>query len=124
MKKSLLVAAALLVATLTAHAHTSENMLFTCAGELTKTRGIDGKDYYDIVESWKEKEDMPMYCYIDEGKAVRQVLAVCHVGDFCTVAAKGESGNGNRYLIQKVFEVQRQPASVVQDLKREFKQEK
>ncbi len=60
-----------------------------------------------------------MDCDIAEGRVRRQVLAVCRVGDFCTVGAKGESGNGNRYLIQKVFEVQRQPASRVQELKRD-----
>jgi hypothetical protein len=106
-----------------AHAHTSESVLFTCAGELIKSQGNDGKNYYSVVESWlRDKEDvLPMDCDIDEGKALRQVLAVCRVGDLCTVAAKGESGNGNRYLIQKVFEVQRQPASVLQDFKRTYK---
>jgi hypothetical protein len=121
MKKLLLVTASLLIATPAAKAHTSENVLFTCAGELTKGQGIDGKPYFDIVESWKAEGERDL-CYIAEGKPLRQILAVCRVGDFCTVAAKGESGNGGRYLIQKVFEVQRQPASVVQDLKRDFKQ--
>jgi hypothetical protein len=105
----------------TAHAHTSENVLFTCEGELIKYQGInDGKTYYDIVESWKDEGRT--HCYIDEGQPLKQVLAVCRVGDFCTVAAKGESGNGPAYVIQKVFEVQRQPASRVQELQREFKQ--
>jgi hypothetical protein len=58
----------------------------------------------------------------EESYKFRQVLMVCRVGDFCTVGAKGESGNGPSYLIQKVFEVQRQPASRVQELKRDFKQ--
>jgi hypothetical protein len=120
MKTFLLIAEALLIATPAAQAHTSENVLFTCEGELTKFQGNDGKNYYSIVESWKE--EMPMDCDIAEGKALRQVLAVCRVGDLCTVGAKGESGNGDRYMIQKVFEVQRQPASRVQELKRDFKQ--
>jgi opacity protein-like surface antigen len=120
MKKFLLVTAALLVATPAAQAHTSENVLFTCEGELIKFQGHDGKNYYVIVESWKEEERVNRD--IAEGAALRQVLAVCRVGDFCTVGAKGESGNGPSYLIQKVFEVQRQPASRVQELKRDFKQ--
>ena len=120
MKTLLLVTAALLVVTPAAQAHTSENVLFTCVGELIKFQGNDGKNYYAIVESWKEEERVN--CDIAEGKALRQVLAVCRVGDLCTVGAKGESGNGPSYLIQKVFEVQRQPASRVQELKRDFKQ--
>jgi hypothetical protein len=121
MKTFLLIAAALLIATPAAHAFTIENALFTCEGELIEGQGTDGKPYFDIVQSWKEEGERDS-CYIAEGKPLRQVLAVCRVGDFCTVAAKGESGNGGRHLIQKVFEVQRQPASVVQDLKRDSKQ--
>jgi hypothetical protein len=108
-----------------AHAHTSENQLFTCTGELTKTQGNDGKSYYSIVETWlvdNKDNILPMDCYIDEGKVLRQILSVCHVGDLCVASAKGESGNGNRYVIQKVFAIQRQPSSRVQELKRDFKQ--
>jgi len=101
---------------MSAQAHTTENALFTCAGELIKFRGNERKNYYAIVESWKEEGRIN--CDIAE-----QVLAVCRVGDFCTVAAKGESGNGPSYLIQKVFEVQRRPASIVRDLKRDFKRQ-
>lgn len=115
MKKFLLVAVALFMASLSAHAHTTENALFTCEGELTKSQGNDGKDYYAIEKTWQEEGRGE--CDIAEGKVLRQILAVCRVGDFCTVAAKGEAGNGPSYLIQKVFEVQRQPASVVQELK-------
>jgi hypothetical protein len=123
MKKFLLASALLVATPFVAQAHTSENVLFTCEGELIKSQGNDGKNYYSIVESWlRDKEDvLPMDCAVAEGKALRQGLAVSRVGDLCTVAAKGESGNGNRYLIQKVFEVQRQPASVVQELKRDHK---
>jgi hypothetical protein len=121
MKKFLLVTAALLVTSLVAQAGFSENVLFTCEGELIKDQGNDSKYYCSIVESWKKQEDRNGYCDIAEGKALRQVLAVCHVGDFCTVAAKGSVGNGPSYAIQKVFEAQRQPASVVQDYKRNFK---
>jgi hypothetical protein len=123
MKKLLFAGVVLLIALAAparTQAHTTENALFTCAGELIKSQGNGGKSYYDIVESWKD--DMPMDCYVDEGKVLRQVLAVCHEGDFCTVSAKGESGNGNRYLIQKVFDVQRQPASRVRELKQDTKQ--
>jgi hypothetical protein len=116
MKKLLLVIAALLVATSVAQAHVSEHQLFTCEGELMKG---PGKDNYYLVKSWQEERAS---CFITEGKALRQVLAVCRVGDLCTVAAKGESSNGPSYTIQKVFEVQRQPASVVQEYKRSFKQ--
>jgi hypothetical protein len=122
MKRVLCITAALLVATPVAEAHTSENVLFTCEGELIKIKGNDGKDYYSIVESWRSPDDspMPMDCDVDS-KVLRQILTVCRVGDLCTASAKGESGNGNRYLIQKVFEVQRQPASRVKELKRDFK---
>lgn len=101
----------LLFVSVPASAHTTENALFTCEGELMKSQGNDGKGYYAIVESWKEDEPRANYDIAD--KAVRQVLAVCHVGDLCTVAAKGERGNGPSYIIQKVFEAQRQPASVL-----------
>jgi hypothetical protein len=101
MKALLLVIATLLIAAPTARASTVENALFTCEGELTKTIGIDGKTYYATIASWNE--DMPQDCGISEGAALRRVLAVCHVGDLCTVAAKGEEGNGNRYMIEKVF---------------------
>jgi hypothetical protein len=102
------------------HARTIENALFTCEGELTQTTGDGGKTYYGVVESWKD--DDPVDCEIEDGKALKQILAVCHVGDYCVVAAKGERGNGGHNVIQKAFEVQRQPASVVQDLKRNSKQ--
>lgn len=121
MKKLLLVTAASLVVTPAAQAHTSEKVLFTCEGELTKTQGANAKPYYDIVESWKAEGERDS-CDIGEGEPLRQILAVCRVGDFCTVAAKGESGNGGTHLIQKVFEVKRQPARIVQDLKRDSKQ--
>lgn len=78
MKKLLLVTAALLAATPAVQAHTSENVLFTCEGELIKFQGNDGKNYHAIVESWKEEERVN--CDIAEGKALRQVLAVCRVG--------------------------------------------
>jgi hypothetical protein len=90
-----------------AHAGIANNMLFTCDGELSTNQDFtDGKTYYDIV---KKNDDQFIHCGIDDGKALRQVLAVCHVGDFCTVAAKGTITNGPSYLIHKVFEVQRQP---------------
>ena len=101
--------AALLVATLAAQAHTSENVLFTCEGKLTNFQGTDGKNYYNIRE--QAEKEYPMDCDIDD-KVLRRVLAVCHVGDLCIVSAKGESGNGNRYLIQKVFEVHRHAAAI------------
>jgi opacity protein-like surface antigen len=47
-----------------AHAHATENALFTCAGELIRFRGNDHKTFYDIVESWKE--EMPMDCDIGD----------------------------------------------------------
>jgi hypothetical protein len=72
---------------------------------------------YSIKETWVKDEDAyPMDCYIDKGKVLRQVLAVCRIGDVCVVSAKGESGNGNRHVIQKIFEVQRSPQKV-EDLK-------
>jgi hypothetical protein len=111
MTKVLLLAALLGAAFMpSAHAHTLENRLFTCEGELIKEPGG-----YSIYQSWLKQEDMPMECYIDQ-KVVRRILAVCRVGDICVVSAKGESGNGNRYLIQKIFEVQRSPQTV-KDLK-------
>ncbi len=85
-----------------AHAHTTTNALFVCEGELVKNAGG-----YEIIQRGVKEDDYPMDCYIDPGKTLRQILAVCHVGDICIVSAKGESGNGNRHLIQKVSEVQR-----------------
>ena len=61
-----------------------------------------------------------MKCMVDK-KIMRQVLSVCHVGDLCVVSAKGEAGNDNTYLIQKVFEVQHQSPLQVQELKDEYK---
>jgi hypothetical protein len=119
MKKLLLVTAIGLLAP-AVHARTIENALFTCEGELTKSTGGDGKTYYAVVETWKEEDAVD--CEFDDGKALKQVLAVCQVGDYCIVASKGERGNGGHNVIQKVFEVQRQPASVVQDLKRDSTQ--
>jgi hypothetical protein len=58
-----------------------------------------------------------MDCYINPGKTERQILAICRLGDICIVSAKGGSGNGNRYEIQKVFEVQRS-RSTVEDFER------
>jgi hypothetical protein len=100
MLKALLFAATLIAAP--AHAHTSENVLFVCSGVLEGDRGG-----YQIIDKLDES-DYPQYCYIDD-KVVRQVLRVCHVGQSCIVSAKGESGNGGAYLIQKVFEAQRAP---------------
>jgi hypothetical protein len=122
MKSLLVVATLFVVAAPTAHASTVENALFTCFGELTKTQIDNGKTYYGIIESWKDRADLPMDCDIKEGKVLRQILAVCHVGSLCTVAEKGEEGNGNRHFIEKVFEVQRQPASFVERFKRDAKQ--
>ena len=118
--KKLLVVTALLVAAPAVQARTIENALFTCEGELTKSTGDDGKTYYAVVESWKEEDAID--CEFGDGKALKQVLAVCHVGDYCVVASKGERGNGGHNVIQKVFEVQHQPPSVVEDLKRDAKQ--
>ena len=73
--KVLLVCAALFVATplVVAQAHTSENVLFTCVGELIKYQGShDGKTYYSIKETWiTEDNSYPMDCYVDEGKVLR-----------------------------------------------------
>lgn len=106
--KQLLLVTALLVATPAVQAHTSQNVLFTCEGKLMNFQGTDGKNYYNIRE--QAEKEYPMDCDIDD-KVLRRVLAVCHVGDICIVSAKGESGNGNRYLIQKVFEVHRHAAA-------------
>jgi hypothetical protein len=96
-----------------AHTNTIENDLFVCTGELIRYSATD----YSIKETWVKDEDAyPMDCYIDKGKVLRQVLAVCRIGDLCVVSAKGESGNGNRHVIQKIFEVQRSPQKV-EDLK-------
>jgi hypothetical protein len=78
------------------------NQLFTCEGELIKDQGG-----YSIYQSWIKQEDMP-----HRSKVVRQILAVCHVGDICIVSAKGATSNGNRFLINKIFEVQRSPQTV------------
>jgi hypothetical protein len=67
---------------------------------------------YEIDQRGVAEENYPMVCYINPGKTIRQILAVCRVGDICIVSAKGESGNGNRHLIQKVFEVQRSRLTV------------
>lgn len=81
--KVLFVTAALLVATpFVAQAHTTENALFTCEGELIKG---PSKNDYVIVKSWQNEREN---CFIDEGKALRQILKVCHVGDLCTVRQK------------------------------------
>jgi hypothetical protein len=70
MKKFLLIAVALLVVTPAAHAHTVENALFTCEGELIKHQGRDGKPYFDIVQSWKAEEERDS-CYIADGKPLQ-----------------------------------------------------
>jgi hypothetical protein len=112
MKEPLFVALALAITT-SAQAATIENDLFVCTGELIRYSAND----YSIKETWIKDEDAyPMDCYIDKGKVLRQVLAVCRIGDVCIVSAKGESGDGNRHLIQKIFEVQRSPQKV-EDLK-------
>lgn len=87
-----------------AQADTSENTLFVCNGTLKYDHG-----YYEITEELDGPDDgYPMDCYIDD-KVVRQILKVCRVGKSCIVSAKGESGNRNGHVIQKVFEVQRNP---------------
>ena len=110
LKKFLLVAATLasIAFSPVAHASTEVNVLFVCEGELVK----DTSGYEIIQRGVKEEEGYPMDCYIDPGKTLRQILAVCRVGDICIVSAKGASGNGNRYVIQKVFEVQRSRLTV------------
>ena len=67
-----------------------------------------------VIERGVKEEHYPMDCYLDGGKMLLQVLAVCRVGDICIVSAKGESGNGNR--LQKIFAVQRSQLTV-EDLK-------
>jgi hypothetical protein len=102
MKLFIASAIAVLALVGSANARTNENVLYVCEGELVKETGG-----YEIIERGANAEDdYPMLCYIDS-KAVRKILAVCRVGDVCIVSAKGKSGNGNRHLIQKVFEVQR-----------------
>jgi hypothetical protein len=107
----LLTIATLLWVSTATNATTSEDQLFTCTGELI---GMAGS--YDIVETWllDRNDVVAMKCAIDE-RVLRRVLSVCHVGDLCVVSAKGESGNDNQHVIQKVFDVQRQPASRVQE---------
>jgi hypothetical protein len=100
----------------TAEACTARNALFVRTGELIKHAPND----YSIKEPWIEDDNnlIPMKCYIDS-KALRQILAVCHVGDLCIVSAKGESGNDNSYVIHKIFEVRRS-SQKVDDLKKEY----
>jgi hypothetical protein len=86
-----------------------------CEGELVKEPG----GYEIIQRGVNAEDDYPMLCYIDS-KTLRKILAVCRVGDICIVSAKGESGNGNRHLIQKVFEVQR-ASWTVGELRRNLK---
>lgn len=82
-----------------ANAATQGTALFVCEGELVKSAGG-----YEIDQKGVAKEDNPMVCYINN-KTLRQILSVCHLGDLCVVSAQGESGNGNRHLIQRVLEV-------------------
>jgi hypothetical protein len=96
------VVAALVFGGEAAHAATSTNVLFVCEGELVKSDvGV-----YAIYQHGEH--DYPMICDIP-GKTLRQILTVCNLHDTCIVSAKGISSNGNRYEIQKVFEVQRPP---------------
>ena len=111
MRKFLIAALVSVAFVPVANAATVENDLFVCTGELIKDQSG-----YSIIERGVKEEDYPMDCYIDGGKMLRQVLAVCRVGDICIVSAKGESGNGNRHLIQKIFAVQRSQLTV-EDLK-------
>jgi hypothetical protein len=99
MKTVLVNVMALLLVPVAGHAHSTENTLFTCRGELIKSKGYDRKTYYGIVERVSNDDVYPMYCYIEAGKPERHILAVCRVGDTCLVGAKGESGNANRHLI-------------------------
>jgi hypothetical protein len=115
MKTFIALAIAVLALVGSAYARTNENVLFVCEGELLKDSGG-----YEIMERGVNAEDdYPMDCYIDP-QIVRKILAVCRVGDICIVSAKGESGNGNRHLIQKVFEVQR-ASWTVGELRRNLK---
>ena len=92
--RPLAITAVMIAAVTSAQAHTSENVLFVCSGTLEGDHGYTINDKLDELT-------YPMSCDIDE-KVVKQVLKVCHVGKSYIVSAKGESGNRNEYLIQKV----------------------
>lgn len=113
MKKLLLATfAALVFSGAAAQAATVTNELFVCEGKLVRAAGS-----YEIVERGSVNEDgtiergvredgsYPMECSIDADKPLRQILAVCRIGDICSVRAKGEGYNRNEHLIQKVFAV-------------------
>ena len=72
---------------------------------MERTIGTDNKPYYSVKDELSDA-DYPMDCMIDD-KVLKQILKVCTVGKSCVVSAKGASGNGGGYLIEKVFEVQR-----------------
>ena len=98
--KKLFLLAALLVLPVNAHARTIENARFTCTGILKIDKGI-----YFIGDKNPDEVENPLECMIDD-KAVRQILKVCVV-ESNTVSANGAEGNGNWYLIQHVFKVQK-----------------
>lgn len=119
IRRSLTVAvvavATLVGATVAGSAHTPVQVKRWLSDELMGDAGS-----YNVVETWlidktAKYNVLPMRRCIDK-KAVRQIQSVCYVGDPCVVSAKGESGNNNEYVIQKVFEVQRSPQKL-KDLK-------
>jgi hypothetical protein len=84
-------------------ATTLKNQTFTCVGTFTN-KGLN-PGYYQIL-ALGDENDNPMFCLLDDD-ATKKVLAVCHEGDTCVVHARGESGNANGHLIQKVLSVHR-----------------
>jgi hypothetical protein len=111
MKKLLLTTAMLLALSAPASAHTSVNQTFTCVGTFSKDEIAAPGDY---------EHDYPMLCYLDDA-AIKKVAAVCRQGEACIVHAKGESGNGNRHLVQKVLSVHQQTPDIkVKELPKEM----
>jgi hypothetical protein len=85
----ILLAAALLALTATSpRAHTSDNVRIVCHGLLSETNEV-------IADN---DADYPTTCMFDD-RVLKQVLGVCHVGEWCEVQGIGSSGNGDIFAL-------------------------
>lgn len=96
--KRLIIAAAALLSVAAGHAVTTDSVTFVCHGILSENHEIVADD---------DAEGYPTTCFFDD-RVLKQVLSVCHMGEWCTVRAIGTTGNGRRNLVMKVLRVQKQ----------------
>ena len=101
MPTRILLAAVTVLLTVTAvtstHAVTIENVRIICHGILSENNEVIADD----------SADDPTTCMFDD-RVLKQVLSVCHVGEWCEVRGIGASGNGGRNLVQKILKIRKQ----------------